>query len=161
MIEIVGLTRSLPAEVAGLVVEGERAGYRFVRRLLDDWHSGQNRFDREGEALFGTRVGPALVGVCGLNVDPHAGDAGIGRVRHLYVLEAWRGHGAGRRLVERVLAAARPRFRELWLRTDSAAAAAFYERLGFRAISHSSATHCWQFGDAHGGRGTCPWKSDK
>src|ERR1700730_5121053 len=84
-----------PAERLGaLLAESERQGFRFVRRLVEEWESGANRFDRRGEVLFVARVGDEVVGVCGLNVDPHAGDPAIGRVRHLYVRVSPRGGGA-------------------------------------------------------------------
>jgi GNAT superfamily N-acetyltransferase len=118
--------------LAPLVVESEQAGWRFVRRLSDEWAAGANRFDQPGEALFAARVGERLVGVCGLNIDPYAADRWVGRVRHLYVLAEFRRLGVGRRLVEAVVASAQGRFASLRLRTESAEAAAFFERLGFR-----------------------------
>ena len=118
--------------LATLVAESERQGFRFVRRLVEEWESGANRFDRPGEALFVARVGDDVVGVCGLNVDPYAGDPKIGRVRHLYVLVPHRRSGIGEQLVADVLEAARGRFERLHLRTTNAIAARLYERLGFR-----------------------------
>jgi len=70
--------------------------------------------------------------VCGLNVDPYASDEHVGRVRHLYVLSAFRRRGVGRQLVERVVRAAHGRFDEVRLRTNDPAAAHLYEALGFR-----------------------------
>jgi GNAT superfamily N-acetyltransferase len=116
-------------------------GVRFVRRLVDEWRDGSNRFDRPGEALFGTRLDGRLVGVCGLNVDPYAGDPRVGRVRHLYVLTDCRGRGVGRALVERVIEAARGRFSVLRLSTTNPAAARLYEAVGFRPGSGPHCTH--------------------
>lgn len=118
--------------LAALLAESERQGFRFVRRLVEEWNSGANRFDRPGEALFVARVGDDVVGVCGLNVDPFAGDPKIGRVRHLYVLVPHRRSGIGEQLVVDVLEAARGRFERLHLRTTNVTAARLYERLGFR-----------------------------
>jgi nicotinamidase-related amidase/GNAT superfamily N-acetyltransferase len=126
----------LPAERLGpLVAESERAGLRFVRRLADEWTSGRNRFDRPGERLFAAVVDGRMIGVCGLNVDPYAGAPTVGRVRHLYVLSAYRKVGVGQRLVGEVVAAARGPFGMLRLRTENPAAARLYERLGFRRCS--------------------------
>lgn len=123
----------LRAEALGpLVAESERAGLRFVRRLVDEWASGRNRFDQPGEACFAARLGGQVVGVCGLNVDPYAATPGVGRVRHLYVLTAYRKRGVGERLVREVIAAAWGRFGVLRLRTQNPPAARLYERLGFR-----------------------------
>ena len=55
IIEVVELKR-LPEEIAHLMSEGERAGYRFLRRLVDEWDSGGNRFDERGEVLLGASV---------------------------------------------------------------------------------------------------------
>ena len=115
-----------------LLVESEREGSRFVRRIVDEWAAGTNRFDRPGEALFAARLGDRLIGVCGLNVDPYAAAANVGRVRRLYVLSAYRRIGAGRQLVLAVLEAARGRFDVLHLRTTNPVAAQLYESLGFR-----------------------------
>jgi GNAT superfamily N-acetyltransferase len=93
--------------LSALLAESEASGYRFVRRLADEWDRGINRFSRPGEALLAAECGGQLVGVCGLNVDPYQGDPRVGRVRNVYVLAACRGRGIGRRLVGRAVAEAR------------------------------------------------------
>ena len=40
-----------PDATATMVAESDREGWRFVRRLADDWAAGTNRFDRPGEAF--------------------------------------------------------------------------------------------------------------
>src|SRR5262245_21877938 len=131
-----------PDGLAELVAESEAAGLRFVRRLVEEWHSGYNRFAGPGEALFAAARGDRVVGVCGLNVDPYTPGPGVGRVRHLYVLAAFRRQGVGRRLVQAVVALAPDHFHLLRLRTGSASAARFYEALGFRACSEAAdSTH--------------------
>ena len=135
------LTRA-PSEILdGLLADSEREGLRFVRRLVDEWATGANRFDQPGEALFTARIGDRLVGVCGLNVDPYAAAANVGRVRRLYVLSAYRGLGVGRQLVLAVLQAARGRFDVLRLRTTNPAAARLYESLGFTPSTAPECTH--------------------
>src|SRR5215470_5829438 len=130
-----------------LLAESEREGSRFVRRLVDEWAAGTNRFDRPGEALFAARIGHRLVGVCGLNVDRYAAALNVGRVRRLYVLSADRRLGAGRQLVLAVLQAARGRFDVLRLRTTNPAAARLYEGLGFRpSPGTADATHILELG---------------
>jgi GNAT superfamily N-acetyltransferase len=125
-----------------LVAESECAGYGFVRRLADEWASGANRFDRPGEALFAARIDGRLVGACGLNVDPYTEAAGVGRVRHLYVLSAYRRLGVGGQLVARVMDAARGRFGRLRLSTQNPEAAQLYERMGFsRSTGAPDHTH--------------------
>jgi GNAT superfamily N-acetyltransferase len=121
-----------PERVRDLLVDSEASGSRIVRRLVDEFADRTNRFDRPGEALFAALAAGRLVGVCGLNVDPYAGDDRVGRVRHLYVLTSSRGRGVGRRLVARVIERARGRFDGLRLRTTNPAAASLYMAMGFR-----------------------------
>lgn len=119
-------------EIDDLLRESEAEGFRFVRRLVEEYRTGENRFDKSGEALFGLYHHGRLVGVCGLNRDPFLDDPPAGRVRRLYVPPSWRGKGLGRRLVEAVVGEARRHFRLLVLRTDTEAGAAFYRALGFQ-----------------------------
>src|SRR5215813_205526 len=123
----------LADRVRDLLADSEAAGSRIVRRLVDDWEDRTNRFDRPGEGLFAASVAGRLVGVCGLNVDPYAGDTQIGRVRHLYVLTPFRRRGVGRQLVAHVIEHAHDRFDTLRLRTTNEAAARLYVAMGFRA----------------------------
>jgi ribosomal protein S18 acetylase RimI-like enzyme len=128
--------------IAILVALSEGEGYTFLMRLEDEWRTGSNRFDAAGENLFVARMGDNVVGVCGLNIDPYAGDPGVGRVRHLYVAPPFRRQGVGSALVERtVLQARAAAFERLRLRTSNQAAAAFYEACGFRRGGGPSWTH--------------------
>ena len=133
--------RELPADVQRLLTESEQAGMRLVRRLVDEWRDGSNRFDRPGEVLFGAWLDERLVGVCGLNVDPYVNDPQIGRVRHLYVLVEARRNGVARALMAEIFAAARGRFPTLRLSTWNPAAARLYESLGFRSVTERDCTH--------------------
>ena len=131
-----------PAALEALVAESEQGGLRFMRRLVEEWASGANRFDGDGEALFAALIDGRVTGVCGLNIDPYAAAARVGRVRHLYVLSAYRRLGVGRQLVGRVIEAARGRFDILRLRTQNPAAARLYEQLGFsRCAGAPDCTH--------------------
>lgn len=123
-----------------LQAESERAGLRFLRRLADEWASGANRFDRPGEVLFGARIRGELVAVGGLNVDPYATAPRVGRVRHVYVLSAYRRLGVGRQLVAEIVAEARGRFDSLRLSTANPAAARLYQGLGF--ARRADVAHC-------------------
>jgi GNAT superfamily N-acetyltransferase len=141
------LTGSPAGTLDSLLAESEREGSRFVRRLFDEWAAGTNRFDRPGEALFTARLGDRLIGVCGLNIDPYAAAANVGRVRRLYVLTAYRRLGTGRQLVLAVIEAARGRFELLRLRTTNPTAAQLYESLGFRPSAETAdSTHVLELG---------------
>lgn len=69
-----------------LVDESRTEGFRHLKRLVSDYDTGTNKFDKDGEALFLALKNGDIVGVCGLNEDPHSENKEIGRVRRLYVL---------------------------------------------------------------------------
>ncbi|MEZ6054602.1 MAG: GNAT family N-acetyltransferase [Planctomycetaceae bacterium] len=120
-----------PQDLDELIAESEQQGFEFLRRLIDDWSSGTNRFDQSGEALLVANHGRRIVGVCGLNIDPYAGSSTIGRVRHLYVLHAFRRQRIGTKLVETVISLAQGTFSSLHLYTATKEAGRFYTALGF------------------------------
>ncbi len=105
--------------LAELAREASSDRFSFVARLIDEWKSGANRFDRPGEQLLGAVVDGDLVGICGINRDPYLKDEAVGRLRHLYVKKAARGSGVGSVLVAQLLREARPIFRLVRLRTDT------------------------------------------
>jgi GNAT superfamily N-acetyltransferase len=121
--------------------EALEEGFRFVERLCEEWRNGENRFAAPGEALYGCVGAAGVVAVGGLNRDPFEGRAEVGRLRRVYVRPAWRKQGIGEALVRALIEQAWPRFGSLHLRTDQAAAARLYERLGFVRSSIPDATH--------------------
>ena len=136
-----------PDLLSDLVAESEAAGLRFVRRLVDEWINGSNRFERRGETLYAARLSRRIIGIGGLNVDPYAREPGIGRIRHLYVLSNFRRQGTGRQLVEAVIRAARANFQLLRLRTESPTAGWYYQALGFQACAGvPNSTHLLELG---------------
>ncbi|QYR21287.1 GNAT family N-acetyltransferase [Paenibacillus sp. sptzw28] len=122
------------AEIIRLVEESEREGYRHLRRLIDVYESGANRFGREGEALFAAVMDGEVIGIGGLNRD-HCDrqNAPVGRVRRVYVSQLHRRSGAGRRMMGAVLELARQHYDYAVLRTSNPEADRFYRSLGFSA----------------------------
>ncbi|MFT3883033.1 MAG: hypothetical protein QM703_25700 [Gemmatales bacterium] len=50
---VVNRLDDLPIDsLEALAKESEHEGWRFLRRLVDEWISGANRFAESGEALF-------------------------------------------------------------------------------------------------------------
>ncbi len=128
--------------IAPLLIESEREGRFFLRRLAEEWSSGANRFQRPGERLYLAHFGNTVIGLCGLNIDPYAADPTVGRVRRLFVTSEHRGKRIGSRLVRSVVTAAHGKFRLLRVRTENPIADALYERLGFqRVIGATDCTH--------------------
>jgi GNAT superfamily N-acetyltransferase len=137
------------AELASVAQEAEVQGFEFVRKLISEYHSGANRFDKPGEALFAVYDDDGLIGVGGLNVDHYAHDPRVGRVRHVYVLASHRRCGAGRALVTAIMTSAMTSFDVLRLRTNTPEGARFYESLGFEQLKNDAdATHSVRFGSA-------------
>lgn len=115
-----------------LVAESEAQGYRFLRRLVDQYEDGSNRFDQQGEVLYGV-FDPRgkLVAIGGLNRDPYSTKEGIGRLRRFYIAESVRREGLGTKLLQAIIDYAKDNFSELVVRTDSSSADAFYRANGF------------------------------
>jgi GNAT superfamily N-acetyltransferase len=124
-----------PADLVALAAEATADGHHMVARLIDEWASGANRFDRIGERAYVATWDGQVCGVCGLNIDPFAGDDAVGRVRRFYVSAALRRRGIGSAMMRRLVGDATRRFRELHLRTRDPRAAAFYESLGFTPVA--------------------------
>lgn len=134
-------TEDSPPDLGALLEPSLEEGFGLVHRTLSDWAAGANRFDRAGEALFLAECDSAMVGMCGLNIDPFTDEPGLGRIRHLYVLPAYRRLQVGRRLVAACIVAGRGVFDRLRLRTFDAGAARFYESIGFFRVEEEFATH--------------------
>ncbi|HEY9661636.1 MAG TPA: GNAT family N-acetyltransferase [Allocoleopsis sp.] len=128
------------------------AGFRAIDRLITDWETGANRFDRPEEALFIARQGDRILGVCGLNHDPYIDSNQIGRVRRLYVMQDSLRQGIGRTLVHQVIEVAKLSFDRLHVRTTNPIAAQFYQSLGFMPYHDESATHTLNLTTTHSDR---------
>jgi GNAT superfamily N-acetyltransferase len=149
---IVALARLPDGLIQPLLDASEAEGFRFVRRVVNEWASGKNRFSGGGEALLGILVDDRLVAICGLMRDPYLDDPGVGRLRNLYVLPAYRGRGLGAALAHEVIDRANSSFRLLRLRAATREAGALYERLGFTpAAEVPDCTHVLSFE-------ATPWK---
>jgi GNAT superfamily N-acetyltransferase len=130
-----------------LAEESLSQGFRFVERLIQEYGSGLNRFDKPGEVLLTASVQGVVVGIGGLNRDSYFNDPKVGRLRHLYVKSAWRRFGVGSSLVAQLIHEAHQHYRLLTLRTDTQAAAQFYQKLGFKTHPNwEHTTHHLQLG---------------
>jgi len=140
MIAIRPVTPPIPG-FRPMAAEAAAEGFEFLDRLAAEWQTGANRFDGPGETLLGVFDGEELVAIGGLNRDPFLGDPAVGRIRRIYVREAWRNTGIGTDLVSALLARAAETFEQVRLRAVSRDAARLYERLGFLPIDDAHATH--------------------
>ncbi len=142
----------LPAGLDDLAIEATAAGIRNVGTLIQQWESGDNRFNREGEALiiavasgrvqsdFASQSGVAAVGVGGLSQCPDV--PGALRVRRFYVATAWRRRGIARAIALRLISTGFAHTETLTCNARaSAAAPPFWEHLGFEPTDRPGITH--------------------
>ena len=135
----------LPRQILALEKEAIGEGFRFLTRLINEWHSGANRFDAPGECLMAAYLNQQLIGIGGLSVDPYA-DNNVARLRRVYVAASARGQHVGQALVKALVERAALRFQVVRLFTDTAEGSAFYERCGFTRTDEAQATHIMQLG---------------
>ncbi|MBD3922960.1 GNAT family N-acetyltransferase [Paenibacillus sp. PR3] len=114
-----------------LLAESKSQGYRFIQKLIDEYESGDNQFNKQGESLYVAIIDGTVVGVGGLNIDPYLGRVDIGRVRHLYVRQDYRCHKVGTNLLEAIIEGAKKHFYIITLYTDNPAADQLYTKNGF------------------------------
>ncbi|MGN7356167.1 GNAT family N-acetyltransferase [Paenibacillus sp. SAF-054] len=114
-----------------MVEDSKAEGHQFVKRLVDEYADGSNKFDRRGESLYVAKIEGEVVGIGGLNVDPYLGRNDVGRVRHLYVLSKNRRAGVGRELLSTIIIEAQKHFETLTLYTTNPVADKLYRDVGF------------------------------
>ncbi|QIE26132.1 Acetyltransferase (GNAT) family protein (plasmid) [Caballeronia sp. SBC1] len=131
----------LPPEVEELEALAACEGFNFMTRLVAEWRSGTNRFDKPGECLLGAFEGGRMIGMGGLTIDPYLSAGDVGRLRRVYVAPSVRRRGIGAALVDALLQHASGKFRLVRLSTDTQAGADFYARCGFSQVDENSATH--------------------
>ena len=129
------------AAIRELASQAEREGFSFVRRFVDQLAAGALRLDAAEEFFLGVFDDGILVAIGGVTRDPYVDHLDTGRLRHVFVRADRRRTGTGHRLVADLEARARVRYTHLRLRTDTTAAAAFYEHLGYHAVINPTATH--------------------
>ena len=134
-------------DVSKLVEESEAEGYRFLRRLVEQYEDGTNTFDKPGEILYGVQNHKGrLIAIGGLNRDPYTDKEGIGRLRRFYISPEERREGIGTRLLNKIIEHGQEHFSEIVVRTDSSSADAFYRANGFSGdLGLPDATHSIKF----------------
>jgi GNAT superfamily N-acetyltransferase len=140
-----GYFTELTKEFDELLDESLKEDLQFLKRLKEEWISGENRFDKNGETHVVASMGEKPVGFCGLNIDPYIDNPKIGRVRHLYVHPEYRGLTIGSVLIEEIIEEAKEHFKVLRLRTNDEGASAFYLKHGFKKSNLEYETHRLEF----------------
>ncbi|MFD0696700.1 GNAT family N-acetyltransferase [Paenibacillus sp. GCM10027628] len=134
-----------------LVEQSLAEGHRHIQKLVQEYQSGTNRFNHEGETLLAAVYKGRIVGICGLNRNPFENSNNIGRVRRLYVLKEYRRNGFGEKLMEGIMDVASLHYKVLVLYTDNPAADKFYKALGFtESSSFEKSTHYLELNSLRG-----------
>ncbi|WP_164545473.1 GNAT family N-acetyltransferase [Paenibacillus albus] len=146
-IDICRVERLEDYDLTSLLTESEAEGFRHIRRFVNEYLDGSNRFDLEGEVLFLARVNGLVAGVGGLNREmSDKTRRAAGRVRRVYVASAYRRQGVARALMKAILEHAENgssfAYDRLVLRCGSSEADLFYRSLGFQTVEgNASITH--------------------
>ena len=129
--EIIRINDSNIKLLEGLAFEAQSEGYNFVKRTIDEWKNGVNKFSKQGENLLGIFISNICIGIGGLNVDPYIDDPRTGRIRHLYISQQHRNQGFAKLLMKKIMKIAINHFDKLRLLTTNSMAASLYESFGF------------------------------
>jgi GNAT superfamily N-acetyltransferase len=139
MFEVVPIKEALPPgfEVLRHAADGE--AFDMLSTLAREWASGENRFDKPGEALLAAFDGQTLAGIGAMSLDPHV--EGALRMRRFYVKPPYRRRGVGRALAKAMLDRPEVAGRTVTLNAPHAEAARFWEALGFVRDMQHGHTH--------------------
>lgn len=122
-------------DIKELLIESQEEGFFFLTKLIAEYKSGQNVFNKTGERLWGVYGEQnELIAVAALNQDPYSKCANVGRVRSFYVSAQFRRKGIGKRLLKEIIHYAENYYDSLVLYTDTEEAKLFYERTGFKRV---------------------------
>jgi GNAT superfamily N-acetyltransferase len=127
------------SDLALLAAAAAREGYSHIRRVVEEWENGRNRFDKPGELLLGAFDGPSMVAIGGMTLDLSRSD--WLRMRRFYVLPDSRGRGVARLLAGRLLVHAREYVPTITVHAGDARAALFWQAMGFRPLIRDTYTH--------------------
>jgi len=130
----------LPDDIQYIVCESQADGFHFLKRLVDEFNSGINRFDNLGEVLLVVREQGCLIAIGGLN-----NYKGVGRLRRFYVRKEYRRTGLGRMLLEELEQYAIKSFPEIVLFSDTSDANKFYQACGYTSAAESGISHRKKF----------------
>ncbi|MDA1526604.1 GNAT family N-acetyltransferase [Bacillus cereus] len=114
-----------------LVQESKEEGFKFLKKLINEYENELNTFNKSGECLYGIFQGEKLIGIGGLNADPYTENNKIGRLRRFYIAKDYRRIGLGKLLLNKLLSHAKKYFKVVVLHTDTKQGDVFYTANGF------------------------------
>src|SRR5690606_16545365 len=142
MIQIKKVTDLNTFDITTILESSLSEGYRFIRRLIEEYKNGTNRFDKKGEILLIIELEKQVIGIGGLNIDPYLNEEQVGRIRHIYIDPKHRGKRIGKQLVELLVEESSKDFKKLRLLTENPIADQLYQKVGFKKVEgHYKASH--------------------
>ncbi len=146
MTQVVRLEQHLPLGMSTLAEAAALEGVRNVGKLMAAWEAGEQRFGRDGAALFAAFVDKDLVGVGGVKREEDAGESAM-RMHRFYVHPMYRRQGVGRVLADAAMAHGLASAALLTCNARASAAAAdFWEASGFAKCDAAAYTHIFRAG---------------
>ena len=143
---IVLIAGQLPEGLQALKVEALADGHRHIDRLINDFQSGKDRFDRPGEALVAAYLDGQLVGIGGVTQEPIDPTGHSLRMRRLYVALAARRQGIAQALARTLLDHALTTTRSIRVHAGNPDAAAFWEAQGYVPAEGQAWSHVYPDG---------------
>lgn len=133
----------LPDGFQALLELSQREGIRNLSMLYENWLSGAERFNQNGAALFGAFCKNELIGLGGTTKELGYSAPAM-RMRRLFVSPLWRRKGVARLIARQCMDWGLESASTLTCNAEaSAAAAPFWEGMGFKPVDLARITHVY------------------
>jgi GNAT superfamily N-acetyltransferase len=141
MIQLVRIFHDLPEGFEALRAEAVAEGHRHMDRLAEDFASGVQRFDRDGEVLLAAFVEGELAGIGGVTHEPTEMIEPALRMRRLYVAQARRRDGVARTIAAALAQEGFGHVALITVHAGNPGADAFWEAQGFTPVDGHPWSH--------------------
>lgn len=140
-VQIDSIHDALPDGIDTLVTASRAEGIRNISMLVDQWHTGEQRFDRHNAALFAAFRDGQLAGIGGITREDGMDEPAM-RVRRFYVLPTFRRSHIATALAKACMAHGLTVAPILTCNAKASdAAGVFWEAMGFQAVELPTMTH--------------------
>lgn len=143
-VQIERIHDALPGGISTLVTASRAEGIRNISMLVEQWHSGAQRFNHHNAALFAAMQDSELAGIGGITREEGLDDPAM-RVRRFYVLPQFRRSGIATALAKACMAHGLSVCPTLTCNAQASdAAGVFWEAMGFEAVELPTITHVFR-----------------
>ncbi len=140
-VQIEKIHDALPTGINTLVTASHAEGIRNISTLVDQWHTGEQRFNQHNAALFAAFSDGQLAGIGGITREDGLDEPAM-RARRFYVLPQFRRSGIATALAKACMAHGLSICPTLTCNAQASdAAGVFWEAMGFEAVELPSITH--------------------